>query len=113
MGFIIRLLLNALVILGVAHFVPGLIVSSFWAALIFAIILGIVNAVIRPILLLLTLPITILTLGLFALIVNVFTFWFASLLSVGIYVQTFWGALFGAILVGIGSTLTNHLISKD
>jgi len=95
MNLIIRLLLNAAALLLVAYLVPGFSVDGFYAALIVAIILGIVNAIIKPILVLLTLPITILTLGLFTLVINALLIWFVSTIVKGFYVESFGAALIG------------------
>jgi putative membrane protein len=81
MNLILRWFINALVILLIAEIVPGITISSFWTALIVAIILGIINVTLKPILLLLTLPITILTLGLFTLIINALMLWLAAVSS--------------------------------
>jgi len=112
MRFILRLSINAIIILGVSYLVPGFGVSSFVTAFIFALILGVVNAVLRPLLNLLSLPLTILTLGLFALVINAFTFWLASVVSFGIYVDGFGAAFWAALIVWIGSVLTGALL-KD
>ena len=88
MRFIIRLVLSALAITGVSYFIPGVSVRSFWAALLFALILGIVNALARPLLVLFTLPINLLTLGFFTLIINAFTFWLASKFVFGIEITS-------------------------
>ncbi len=112
MTFIIRLIINALVILGVAHFIPGIFVASIWAALAFAIILGIVNAIIRPLLILLTLPVSVITLGLFTLVINTFTFWLASLVSFGVHVETISAAFWGGLICWIAALLTNHFVKS-
>ncbi|MBU1118364.1 phage holin family protein [Patescibacteria group bacterium] len=112
MRFILRLLLNAAGILFVAYIIPGLEVSSFIAALLFALILGIVNALLRPLILLLTLPVNILTLGLFTLVVNAFTFWLASVVSFGVHVESFAAAIWGGLIVWIITAITGLLL-KD
>ena len=71
-------LINAVALLAVAYLMPSISVSSFWTALIAALVLGLVNAVIRPVLILLTLPASVLTLGLFILVLNGLLFWFAG-----------------------------------
>ncbi len=111
MSFIIKLILNSIIILAVAHFVPGILVQSFSAAIFFAIILGVVNVLVRPLLVLLTLPLSILTLGLFTLIVNAFTFWLASLLSFGVSIETFAAAFWGGLLVWIATMIINRFVS--
>ena len=78
MGIITKLLLTVLALLLVSNFIPGITVSSFYIALIVAVVLGLVNLVLKPILIILTLPITLLTLGLFTFVINALLFWFVS-----------------------------------
>ena len=112
MKFILRLLINALAILLVAYLVPGIIVSSFVAALIMAIVLGIVNALIRPVVSILTLPITVLTLGLFALVVNALMFLLAGYFVIGVEIESFASAFWGALIISVISWLTNQFLKK-
>ena len=93
--FITRLIIMAFVILGIAHSIPGIEVPNFWAAAFFALILGIFNAIVRPLLLILTLPITLLTVGLFALVINALTFWMAGNLSIGVKVALLFRCFLG------------------
>lgn len=113
MKFLLRLVLNSVGVLAVSYIIPGLSVSSFVAALVFALVLGVVNALVRPLMLLLTLPVTILTLGFFTLIINACLFWFTSLISVGVEVQTFFAAFWGGLLVWTVSGITNWLFKDD
>ena len=99
MGIITKLLLTVLALLLVSNFVPGITVASFYIALIVAIILGFVNLVIKPILLILTLPITLLTLGLFTFVINAGLFWFVSTFVDGFTVDGFIPAFIGALAV--------------
>lgn len=112
MKFILRLCINAALIFLVAYLVPGLNISGVVAAFFFALVLGVVNAVIRPLLSLLSLPLTILTLGFFALIINAFTFWLASVVSIGVSVESFFAAFIGGILVWVASVFTGEIF-KD
>src|SRR3954470_22552125 len=91
-------LLNALALIAVAYLVPSIHVSSFSSALIAALILGLVNAVIRPVLVLLTLPVTVLTLGLWIFVINGLLFWFVGLFVPGFVVHGFWAGVIGSIL---------------
>jgi putative membrane protein len=91
---------------------PSITVSSFWTALVAALVLGLVNAVIRPILVLLTLPVTVLTLGLFILVINGLLFWFVGSFVQGFVVQGFWSGFLGAILFSIVSWLLSTLLLK-
>ncbi len=94
-------ILNALALLAVASFVPGIHVDGFAAALIAAFFLGLVNALIRPLLLLLTLPVTLITLGLFIFVINGMLFWFVGSVLRGFVVDSFWHGVLGAVLYSI------------
>ena len=105
-------LVNTLALIAVAYLMPSISVSSFTTALVAALILGLVNAVIRPILILLTLPATILTLGLFIFVINGLLFWFVGSFIQGFVVQGFWAGLIGSILFSIVSWLLSALVLK-
>ena len=96
-------LLNALALFAVANFVPGIHVDGFGSALIAAFFLGLVNTLIRPLLLLLTLPVTMLTLGLFIFVINGLLFWFVGSVLRGFVVGGFWYGVLGAVLYSIFS----------
>ena len=112
MSFLLRLLINGIAFYCIALFVPGIHTNGFVAALFAAFIFGIVNAVIRPILLVLTLPLTIVTLGLFVIIVNALMFWLATWISPGFKVDGFMPALIGGIIMMIVGVVTNHLFKE-
>jgi putative membrane protein len=95
--------LNALALLAVANFVPGIHLDGFVDALIAALVLGLVNTLVRPLLLLLTLPVTLLTLGLFIFVINGLLFWFVGSVLKGFVVDGFWFGVFGAVLYSIFS----------
>jgi putative membrane protein len=101
MGFIIRLVLNALVLLLVAHLIEGIRVSSFGTALIAALVLGLLNALVKPILFILTLPINVLTLGLFTFVINAFILWLAAAIVPGFAIDRFLTALLAAIVMAL------------
>ena len=105
-------LLNTLALIAVAYLMPAITVTSFWSALVAALILGLVNAVIRPVLILLTLPVTVVTLGLFILVINGLLFWFVGSFVEGFVVQGFWAGFFGAILFSIVSWALSALVLK-
>ena len=90
-------------LIAVASFVPGIHVDGFAAAFIAALVLGLVNTLIRPIFLILTLPATVLTLGLFIFIINGLMFWFAGSILRGFVVDSFWHGVLGAVLYSIFS----------
>lgn len=95
--------LNALALLAVANFVPGIHVDGFTSALLAAFFLGLVNTLIRPIFLLLTLPVTLLTMGLFIFVINGLMFWFTGSILKGFVVDSFWHGVLGAVLYSIFS----------
>lgn len=106
-NMLLRLLLiwtlNSLALIAVASFVPGIHVDGFMAAFIAAFVLGLVNTMIRPIFLVLTLPVTIVTLGLFIFVINGLMFWFAGSILKGFVVDSFWHGVMGAVLYSIFS----------
>jgi len=112
MFFLLRLISNALIIIGIAYLVPGISVSSFYTAMLVAIILGVINAVIRPIIILLTLPVNILSLGLFTLVINALLFWLTSTIVKGFTVEGFLPAFLGALILWLASWLTNGFIKS-
>jgi len=95
----------------VAYFVPGVHVSSILGAFIAAIILGIVNAIVKPILIILTLPVEILTLGLFTFVINAFLFWIVGHLGIGLSVNGWWAALWGSIILWIVSWILSAVLA--
>lgn len=103
-------ILNAVALLVVAYILPGIVVNSFGSALIAAIVLGLLNAVLKPVLQILTLPLTIVTLGLFLLVVNALVFWLAGSMLKGFQVAGFWWAFLGAIVYSIVTSLLSKLI---
>lgn len=103
-------LINSVSLIAVAYLMPSISVSSFATALVAALILGLVNAVIRPILILLTLPATILTLGLFIFVVNGLLFWFVGSFMQGFEVAGFWAGVFGAIVYSLISWALSALL---
>ena len=105
-------LINALALLAVSYLMPSVQVSSFGAALAAALVLGLVNAVIRPVLVLLTLPATLLTLGLFIFILNGILFLAVANLLEGFQVAGFWPAVGGAIMFSIVSWLLSALVLR-
>ncbi len=111
MFFIFRLIINMVAILIISYLFPKMIcVEGFLAALVAAFLLGIVNTIIKPILVLLTLPLTVLTLGLFLLVINGLMLWLVSALVSGFHVSGFWGAVFGSILISLVSWLLSRFL---
>ncbi|OGL61973.1 hypothetical protein A3C09_01435 [Candidatus Uhrbacteria bacterium RIFCSPHIGHO2_02_FULL_47_44] len=112
MELLLRWLLNALALIIVANVVPGIHVDSFYHALIAALILGLANALVRPILIVLTLPVTILTLGLFILVINALMILLASTIVKGFTVTGFVPAFLAAIALWFMSMVTNWFIQS-
>ncbi len=113
MGFLIRVLANALAILAAAYILPGIEVSGGLVVLAAGLVLVLINAVVRPILLLLTLPVTLVTLGLFLFVLNAFCLWLTSWLVKGFAVHGFWAAVLGAMFVSVVSWLVNAFLSDQ
>ncbi len=107
-----RLFLNALAVMIVPRLVPGVSVTDFPHAFLAAIVLGLINTLVRPIMQILSLPITILTLGLFTLIINALMFWLASKIAPGFTVANFSAAFWGGLVFWLVSWITNTLIFK-
>ena len=105
-----RWIVNAAALLLIAYLYPGVEVTSFFAALVAALVLGLVNSVVRPILVILTLPVTLLTLGLFLFVINALLFWLVAELVKGFTVTDFWAALVGSILYSVITLVTSWLL---
>jgi putative membrane protein len=110
--FVLAWLVNTAALIAVAYLMPSITVSSFTAALIAALVLGLVNAIVRPVLVLLTLPVTILTLGLFIFVLNGLLFWMVASWLEGFHVAGFWSGVLGAILFSIVSWLLSALVQR-
>ena len=110
MTLVVRWFINALALLLVAYLYSGVQVDGIFAALIAALVLGLVNAIIRPLLVVLTLPVTILTLGLFIFVINAFMFWFVTEIVKGFTVTGFMAALIGSLMFSVISLVTNWLV---
>ena len=111
MGLLLRLVLNAIALLFVAYVIPGVHVASIGAALLTALILGIVNAVLKPILVLLSLPLEILTLGLFTLVINAALFYLVAKFGIGLSVTGFGSAFLGALVLSIVSFVLSSFVN--
>lgn len=111
MGFLIRWLINAVALYLTTLVVPGVRVASFGGAVLAALVLGIVNAVLRPVVLLLTLPLTILTLGLFTLVVNAFMLYIVAVTTRQIVLTSALATFVGAIVLSVASFILSHLVA--
>ena len=113
MKLLIKWILSALALLCVAYLYSGVEVRSFGAALIAALLIGLCNAIVRPILVVLTLPVTVITLGLFLFIINALMFWAASgIAGSGFQVHGFWAALIGSLLYSVISLVIESLTGR-
>lgn len=108
---LLRWLINALALLIVANIVPGFTIASLYVALVAAVILGLLNAVVKPILIILTLPINILTLGLFTFVINGLVIYLASTIVKGFDIATFGAAVWAAIALWLISLVTLFALS--
>jgi len=113
LSFIVRVVVLAVVILGLAHVLPGLNVPNYGDALLFSFIVALFNASITPFLIIISFPLTVLTIGIFALLINALVFWVASLISYGVEITSFWGAFWGGLIVAFISFILNELLQKQ
>lgn len=113
MNLIIRLLLTAIAVVVLAKFLPGVEVAGFVSSIIVAIVLALLNAILKPVLVILTLPITILTLGLFLLVINACIILLADEFMGGFEVDGFWIALLFSLLLSFLQSLLYSLLDKD
>lgn len=110
MNLLLRWLIMAVSIMAAAYVIPGVVVSGFFSALWVALFLGIVNVLIKPILLLVTLPINILTLGLFTFVINALLILLASSVIKGFMVNGFWAAMLFSIVLSIVNYVLSHIV---
>ncbi len=113
MRILIVWLINTVALLVLPYLMTSIRITGFWTALIAALVLGLVNALIRPILVVLTLPVTLVTLGLFIFVINGLLFWLVSRMVEGFYVSGFWAAIGGALLYSIISWALSTLLLKN
>ena len=111
MSFVLHWLLSALSLMIVAHIVPGFRLAGFGTALIAAVVIGLVNATIGTLLRLVTLPLTVVTFGLFWFVVNALLLWMAAALVPGFALDGFLAAFLGGILLALVSTLLRRLVA--
>ena len=111
MGFLLRVLVNILALVLAASVVPGIRLDGVLPAVAAGLLLGLVNALVRPVLLILTLPITLVTLGLFLFVLNGFCLWLVASVVRGFHVAGFWSAVLGALCVSVVSWIVTALVS--
>jgi len=110
MRLLLTWLINALALLAIKYIMPSITVDSFVTALIVAVVLGFINTLIRPLFVILTLPVTILTLGLFLFVINGLLFWAVGSFVPGFHVDGFWAGVFGAIIYSVISWALSALL---
>ncbi|WP_166920605.1 phage holin family protein [Flavobacterium poyangense] len=113
MNLLLRLLVTAVLVLVIAHFLPGVHVASFTTAVIVAVVLGLLNLFIKPILVILTFPVTIVTLGLFLLVINAVIILLCTNIVGGFKVDSFWTALFFSVILSILQSITYKIVGDD
>jgi len=114
MNFIINLLISALVVFGLANVLPGVAISGYGSAIIVALVIGLLTAFVRPILTILTLPINILTLGLFSFVITAIIILLASaIMGDSFHVEGFWYALLFGVVLGIVNSVVGGFLSHD
>ncbi len=112
-GLFVRWLMLTVAIMAAAYLLPGIEVSGVFSAFFAAAILGILNALLRPLLLLLTLPLNILTLGLFTFVINALMLMMVSGVISGFHIAGFWSAVFGSLIIGVISWLLTSMINDQ
>ncbi len=110
--YILNTLITAVSLLAADYLIPGIVLNNFTAAVIAGIMIGLVNGLIRPVIFILSLPFTILTLGAFMLVVNGFCFWLAAAFTPGFQVDGFWAFVLGPIVLSIASTVLVRVLSQ-
>lgn len=112
MQLLIHWIVNALAVLAAGYFVPGITVANFWVALIVAAVLALLNLIVKPILVLLTLPINLITLGLFTFVINGIILWLAGNIVKGIGIESLWAAILGALVISAIKLVAGSLLDK-
>lgn len=112
MNLIIRILVTALLVLLIAHFMPGVSVASFGTSIIVAVVLALLNLFVKPILVLFTLPVTIVTLGLFLLVINAVVILLCDVIVGGFDVSSFWMALLFSIILSLFQSIVFSMRSN-
>lgn len=109
MNLLLRIIITAILVMVIAHFMPGVSVASFTTSIIVAVVLGLLNVFIKPILILLTLPVTLITFGLFLLVINALMILFCSEIVGGFHVESFWTAILFSIILSISQSILYRL----
>jgi len=113
MGIFLKWLIGSIALFVAPYLIPGITVANFYTALIASFVLGILNVTIRPLLILLTLPVNLLTFGLFRLVVNAVIFWFLSTIVKGLHIEGFVAAFLGALFVAVVLFVADKLFGRE
>ncbi len=113
MNLLIRIIVTAALVFGIAHFLPGVHVAGPATAMVVAVVLALLNVFIKPIMVLLTLPLTVITLGLFLLVVNAIIIILCTKIVGGFSVDSFWIAMFFSIILSLLQSITYSLVGGD
>jgi putative membrane protein len=113
LNFFLTWVLSAISLGITAYIVPGFTISSWQAAAVGVVVMALVNAIIKPIITIFTLPLTLLTLGLFLFIVNAISISLVAYLTPGFSISSFWAALFGSIVLSLVSSVFNQILAKS
>jgi len=113
MNLLLRILITALIAYGLAHFLKGIQVDTYWTAVVFALILAVLNVLIKPIMVLLTFPLTVITLGLFLFVINTLVVLLASRFVRGFSIDNFWWGLVFAFLLSLITSVIFKEMDKE
>jgi putative membrane protein len=113
MNILMRIIVNSIVAFALSYILSGIAIDSFWTAIILAVVLGILNAILKPLLVIITFPITIITFGLFLFVINALIILLADKLLDGFQVKNFWWALLFGLLLSLVSSLFYSEKKKD
>ncbi|MFN3639723.1 MAG: phage holin family protein [Flavobacterium sp.] len=112
MKTIVRILITAILVMLLANILPGIYVVDYWTAILVAVVLGLLNMFVKPLIIILTIPVTILTLGLFLFVINALMIQFSGYLVGGFKVESFWYALFFSIILSISQSIVFNLTQE-
>jgi len=113
MQTILKILLTAVAVMILSYILPGVEVASYWAAIIVAVVLGLLRLIVKPVLVFLTFPITLVTLGLFLLVINAIIILMADYFISGFAVKNFWWALAFSLLLSLLQSILHSIVKKD
>ncbi|HSD07351.1 phage holin family protein [Flavobacterium sp.] len=113
MNLILRIIITAALVFGIAHFLPGVHVAGPYTSMLVAVVLGLLNIFIKPVMVLLTLPFTIVTLGLFLLVINALVILLCTKIVGGFTVDSFWIAMFFSIILSLTQSIAYSIIGGD